>query len=359
VTRNVAVSLDQLYRPQPGGIATYVRGLINGLNDVEEEDLRLIGFAPRGEPNQSVEDLKLFRTTSIANVKLLTEIWRWYPLGAPTLADVVHATSLAGPFGGGKRKGVRSLAIHDLLWRDEPAASTARGIAFHESRLKLLKRHYDIRIITTAPGLADRLEADGIPRERLFESRLGVGSHESEATQDEVRSALLVAGVTGPFTLYAGTREPRKNLPRLMAAHARARSKNSQLGPLVFVGPSGWGSESHSDAVVLGTVTRSLLLGLFRDAAVVSYVPLAEGFGLPPIEALYAGTRVVASSTTPSVAFNDEVIRVDPLDEESIEDGLLRVLDLDVGAEGQRRRKESVADFTWKNVALDHLAAWR
>jgi len=40
------------------------------------------------------------------------------------------------------------------------------------------------------------------------------------------------------------------------------------------------------------------LKGLYRDATVFAYVAVAEGWGLPPVEALHAGTRVVASTTT-------------------------------------------------------------
>jgi len=76
----------------------------------------------------------------------------------------------------------------------------------------------------------------------------------------------------------------------------------------------------------VGLVSRELLLGLYRDATVVAYVPLAEGWGLPPVEALNVGTRVVASATTPSVASNERVVRVDPLDVESIAEGLLAAL---------------------------------
>jgi glycosyltransferase involved in cell wall biosynthesis len=79
---------------------------------------------------------------------------------------------------------------------------------------------------------------------------------------------------------------------------------------------------------------------------------------LPPVEALHQGARVVASATTPSVAQNTEVIVVDPLDVSAIEEGLLRALALSNADEARARRRESVAELTWRNVALDHLASW-
>jgi glycosyltransferase involved in cell wall biosynthesis len=77
------------------------------------------------------------------------------------------------------------------------------------------------------------------------------------------------------------------------------------------------------------------------------------------VEALHAGTRVVASTTTPSVAANDLVIRVDPLDVDSITGGLLAALNESVDDEHQLARRRSVAELTWRNLALDHLAVWQ
>jgi hypothetical protein len=68
---------------------------------------------------------------------------------------------------------------------------------------------------------------------------------------------------------------------------------------------------------------------------------------------------VVASTTTPSVANNRLVVRVDPLDESSIAEGLLNALAQGADYESQLARRESVSDLTWRNVALDHLAAWQ
>jgi glycosyltransferase involved in cell wall biosynthesis len=356
VKRTVAISVEQLYRPQPGGIATYVRGLAAGLVALDDQSLDVVGFAPRGVPD---DGLPLRTVHARVSVNLLTRLWPTWPLGVPTNADVVHATSMAGPFAGGTSTAVHSVALHDLLWRDEAAASTKAGIAFHERRLKLIASRDELRVIVTSPSLVERLTDVGIDPRRVHAVRLGVNDPGEAASRSSVCTELAGHGVRGPFTLYVGTREPRKNLARLLEAHREARSISADLGNLVLAGPSGWGGVATGDATVLGTVSRAVLNGLYRDAAVVAYVPRAEGWGLPPVEALHAGSRVVASVTTPSVATNSEVIRVDPLDVHAIAQGLLSALSLGDDADSRLRRQASVADLTWRNVALDHLAAWR
>jgi glycosyltransferase involved in cell wall biosynthesis len=360
VTRTVSISLDQFYRPQPGGIATYVRGLVNALAALNDASLHLVGIAPSGAPTQDVADLSLERVETTASIKILNRIWARWPLGVPSISDVVHATSLAGPYGGGKKSALHSVTLFDLLWRDEPSASTPRGIRFHEGRLQMLKQRSNVRIFCAAPGLAQRLIADGFSPERLHDVRLGADDALTVSESEEnVRAYLGERGVDGPFTLYVGTREPRKNLERLIRAHALARKSNDELGPLVLVGSSGWGEVDSADAVVLGLVPRSLLKGLYRDTAVFAYVPRAEGWGLPPVEALFEGTRVLASATTPSVAKNEEVVLVDPLDIEGIAAGLLAALSLSNEEDARARRRATVSSLTWRNVALDHLAGWQ
>jgi glycosyltransferase involved in cell wall biosynthesis len=357
--RMITLSVDQLYRRQPGGIGTYVRGLVYGLAALDEP-IDLVGLAPRDATPPEALDLPLRLRAAALPLNLLTRLWPLMPLGVPKESQVVHATSMAGPFGGGVATAVHSVAMHDLLWRDEPGATTRAGVKFHEERLSLIKRRGDLRVFTTSPGLAERLVDLGVAESRIRAVRLGVDDATAQAADAAtVRERLAANGVTGPYTLYAGTREPRKNLERLIEAHRIARSRSEGLGPLVLVGPPGWGGVATSDATVIGMVDRSVLLGLYRDAAVFAYVPRAEGWGLPPVEALNAGARVVASTTTPSVQSNPSVVLVDPLDVASIAKGLSEALEQGVDAQSVFTRRASVAELTWRNAALDHMAGWQ
>ena len=358
MTRNLTLSVEQLYRRQPGGIGTYVRGLIRGLAQVSN-DLNVVALAPWHETPSDVRAMLPSLEQAPLPVGLLTRVWKFRALGVPRNSSIVHATSMAGPYGGGAPGAVHSVAMHDLLWRDDVNEATARGIRFHEDRLSLLRDRKDVRIFTSSPGLNEQLVDDGFESERVHPVRLGVDDDSVVAANAViVRELLDRYGVAGPYTLYVGTREPRKNLERLIKAHRDALAECAELGPLVIVGSPGWGSVDTQDATVLGVVERDVLKGLLRDAAVCAYIAIAEGWGLPPVEALHAGTRVVASASTPSVANNPEVVHVDPFDVASISDGLVRALSTDGGETGAQRRRASVADLTWANSALDHLDGW-
>ncbi|HVA19534.1 MAG TPA: glycosyltransferase family 1 protein, partial [Solirubrobacteraceae bacterium] len=163
------------------------------------------------------------------------------------------------------------------------------------------------------------------------------------------------------FVLAVGTLEPRKNLPRLVAAYSSLDEPLQREHPLVVVGALGWETGETLDALRslgdrctrLGYVSDATLSELYRRCAVFCYPSLGEGFGLPVLEAMAAGAAVVTSnlSSLPEVG-GDAVEYVDPHDTASIAAGLHRVLceETERIALGQRARSRS-EEFSWERFA--------
>jgi glycosyltransferase involved in cell wall biosynthesis len=163
------------------------------------------------------------------------------------------------------------------------------------------------------------------------------------------------------FVLAVGTLEPRKNLPRLVAAYSQLDEQLQLHHPLVVVGALGWETGETLDALhslgerctMLGYVSDGALAELYRRCAVFCYPSLGEGFGLPVLEAMAAGAAVLTSniSSLPEVG-GDAVEYADPHDTASIAAGLSRVLSDDSRrAELGRRAKERAGEFSWGRFA--------
>lgn len=172
-----------------------------------------------------------------------------------------------------------------------------------------------------------------------------------------------------PFVLCTGTLEPRKNVPRLIEAFAALPAELRDRYELVLAGPEGWQTRAILDAIgahgdfvtALGYVPEDELPGLYAAAEVFAYPSLQEGFGLPVLEAMAAGTPVVTSnvSSLPEVA-GDAALLVDPLGVTSIRDGIERLLrDEGLRAELAIAGRARAGEFGWDLVAERTLAAIR
>jgi glycosyltransferase involved in cell wall biosynthesis len=173
-------------------------------------------------------------------------------------------------------------------------------------------------------------------------------------------------GLAKPYVLALGTLEPRKNLPRLIEAFASLPSELRDAHELVLVGGSGWATGEIEDSIArhrelvrpLGHVPDEDLPGLYRDAALFAYPSLFEGFGLPVLEAMSAGTAVVTSnlSSLPEVG-GDAVRYVDPLEGGSIRDALEALLrDPDERVRLAAAGRERARRFSWERTARETLA---
>ncbi len=102
------------------------------------------------------------------------------------------------------------------------------------------------------------------------------------------------------------------------------------------------------------------LAALYRDAAALVHPALHEGFGLTPLEAMTAGTPVIAARS-PGVTetCGDAVLYVDPRDPGKLAEELARVaaeprLRADLAERGRRR----AAEFSWARSARRHVEAY-
>jgi glycosyltransferase involved in cell wall biosynthesis len=142
--------------------------------------------------------------------------------------------------------------------------------------------------------------------------------------------ALRDLGLTaGSYFLAVGNRDPRKNLPRLAAAYAQLSARERRQHPLVLVGGGDAIYRSESIAWPAGTVDAGFvsddhLRQLYRGARSVVFVTLAEGFGLPLVEAAAAGARsfLISDIEVFRWIFGEHARYVSPTSPESIAAGL-------------------------------------
>jgi glycosyltransferase involved in cell wall biosynthesis len=300
------VVVDQLVAEVPGGIGRYTLELTR----------QLIATAPRGcdvegivsaIPPQTVDDLatKLPGLADLSRASLgrreLAAAWQHGIVGSSG-TGMVHATSLMAPLRRHNRQndaGTQiAVTIHDVVPWTHPDTLTPRGVAWHKAMAKRAAKHADAIVVPT------HAVAEDLSRYINFGDRIRViGGAVSEslrlpADPDAHATAL---GLPERYILAVGTLEPRKGLPLLIEALADPATDGL---PLVIAGPEGWGDVNVTETaaragidpsriIVLGFVSDEDLALAIERATVFVYPSLAEGFGLPVVEALNFGTPVI------------------------------------------------------------------
>lgn len=293
---------------------------------------------------------------------------RWLPLRAAIGAvDLFHATNYVTP----RAPGVPMVVtVHDLTLLRHPELGTPALRRLVERTAGSVREA--TRVIADSEATRrDLVELLGASPAAVHVVPLGCDARFSPGDVAAARRAVATElRIDAPFVLHVGTIEPRKNLPALLSAFARARRTRGLRQLLVLAGAPGWGvepvrarieAEGLADVVRLtGPVTDAQLLMLYRAADLFTFPSLYEGFGLPVLEAMACGTPVVTADVAalPEVA-GDAALIVDPRNEAVLAEAIDRGLhDVDLRARLQAAGLARAARFTWERCAAATLAVY-
>jgi glycosyltransferase involved in cell wall biosynthesis len=179
------------------------------------------------------------------------------------------------------------------------------------------------------------------------------------------QAVLARYGIVKPYIFAVGNIHPRKNLGRLLEAYLSLKKSRELTPKMVWGGLQRWESgtliqRAQSAEVILpGFIAQEDLPTLYRQAEMLVYPSLYEGFGLPPAEAMACGTPVIASNTSslPEV-IGDAGIMVDPTNVEAIAKAMDQLLD-DAALRNRLKQVgiERASKFTWEQTAQCLLKA--
>ena len=301
------------------GVAHYTAALLGALASAHPEDEWRV-LLPRGPVGPLPEGLTVVRS-------------RWpgralfggaAAVGRPRLdellgggLDVVWAPAPA-PLA--LSKGVPLvLTVHDRSWEQRPEDFTAYERAWHRlARPRRLARRASGVVCPTRAGRDDLIASWDLAPERVHAvpSAAAVRSTQAAAPPD-----------APPYVLFVGALEPRKAPDVLVAAHALARARGL-AAELWIAGEGRLGPALAGPGVRrLGHVGDDRLAGLYRGALALVLASHLEGFGLPPVEALAAGTPVIAGDlpVLREVLSDDGALFVAPGDAAALAAALERV----------------------------------
>jgi glycosyltransferase involved in cell wall biosynthesis len=269
------------------GIARYVNELAAAL---ERQGVELHRFAVGRSTFAPPPGISRSRVPA----RCLVPWWRAVPWpSAERLArggDLVHATGLLVP----PTRRPLVVTVHDIAAVRHPELHPRRHVRQSQALLRKLERAAAIIAVSQATA-ADLVDL-GVSPDRLVVAPLGVVALPDPGP---------VSGLPARYILTVGETSPRKGYGVIIQALARVGSTVE----LVMGGPPAGdeerlralAAELHVTAHVtrLGAVTDAMLAGLYSNALALCFPSVAEGFGLPVLEAMAAGVPVLATDIAP------------------------------------------------------------
>jgi len=359
------------------GVASYTANLVKSLLKIDSEDTFVLfgsSLRKRKSLKDFVKSLEARNTKvkfSFFPPKLLEFLWN----GVHTFpvenfigeVDVFHSSDWLEP---PTKKAKRVTTIHDLAVFKFPDSFRPRGghdiVGNQKRRLHFVKNFSHKIIAVSETAKKDAMEILHLPEEKItviYEAADEIYFPRGELSVNRVKEKF---NIKNQYFLCVGTREPRKNIDRVVMAFADVVETNENLS-LVIVGKYGWGEDKLKikneklKIKLLGFVEKEDLACLYSGAVALVYPSLYEGFGLPILEAMACGCPVITSDqgSMKEIA-GKAALLVLPENVFEISLALSKILRNkslaeNLRIEGRIRAKE----FSWEKTALKTLAVYR
>src|SRR5579859_1991035 len=344
------------------GVARYLASLLREWAGMELPFGRVTLFAPAVLPGDVLPEAHPFEVEVVRGPSL--RLWgQWQLPRAARGVDLLFCPAYVAPL---RYRGRYAVVMHDALLEVLPQAFSRQALR----RRGLYRRSAQRAALVLAPSEASKRDLErvyGLDPGRVKAIRLGVDDRFRGVTEDDARRVREKLGLGDrPLILFVGKLSRRRNLPSLVQAVAKLRSDHV----LVLAGEDhlGLGLEEVGREAgigdrlrVLGFVPDEDLPALYRAAEIFVYPSDYEGFGIPVLEAMAAGTPAVTldNSALAEVAGGAAVLLpsagVDELAgafEQLAADPALR-------ADYAARGRERAAGFTWAETARRTIDALR
>ncbi len=226
------------------------------------------------------------------------------------------------------------VTVHDLGYRHFPQAHT-RFQRWYLNATTRRHTHIASQIIADSAATAnDLIHFYHTPAEKISVVHLGLSPAKQPVRVPQILSERY--GISGPYLLYIGTLQPRKNISRIVAAFQSIADEFPHVS-LVLAGSKGWlfnqikadieQSQLQNRVYMPGFIPEADKPALLSGAEAFIFPSLYEGFGLPVLEAMAYGTPVLTSNTSslPEVAGNAALL-VSHTDTAAVAHGMRQLL---------------------------------
>lgn len=354
---------------QTGGLATYEEQLVRELAAIDtENEYHVLGYSP-----QTLDSLGVRQENFHMHAVRPHNKWIGMTLTVPNAMRRLKLPMVHGAFAVPWRVPCPyAFTVHDYYMFAHPELlPTLLRIRLQGMYRRAFAKAE--KLIFISEFVRDMVARNfDVPAERMAVVYNGCSAAMQPGDPDEARDRLRrLHGIDAPFFLFTGRLEPRKNIMRMLEAFARFHREVDPEMKFVLVGEKTWCreqvdrfvSEHHLEESIIevGHLDHTDLPHFYRACRALLFITLAEGFGLPIIEAMACGAPVITSTTTcmPEIS-GGAALLADPLEVDDI------VLKMELIHRDDELRGSLIAKglvrasgFSWRKTAEQTLAVYQ
>lgn len=368
---NIGIEAQRIFRTNPHGMDIFAIKLIAGLCEIPEIQ-SIVVFVNA----DSVKEGVLPRHPKLSIVAKSASYAYWEQWLLPLLVkryefDVFHFTSNTRSL---RIKVPTVTTLHDIIFLDQHPLFRAGynmyqrfGNWYRRLLVQRMMRSDDV-LVTVSRSEAQRIQEKSIHTQIPFVYN-GVASCFTKLPQEQVKAFLEDWKIAGPYILFLGNTDPKKNTERILSSFVEVAKQVQDVQFLIadyrmddFKQLLG----EHAERVLprvkfLGYVDQKDLVHLYNGAAAFVYCSLAESFGIPIVEAFACHTPVLASNI-PSLTevSSGGALLVDPKDRSAISNGIIKLLnDKEFADRLTLKASEISKQYNWQYAAKQYAEIYK
>jgi len=362
----------RLYGSTAKGIGRYVKELIENLEKTDLENEYFIFLNRQGFEEYQPQS-KNFRKilVNIREYSILEQIL-WPRILTSYKLDYVHFPHFNAPLFYFR---LFVVTIHDLIhWQHSKEASTKSCL------LANFKKSIFRIVVRSAVNRAKKIfvVSETIKKELLNEFKISPdkvivtyeGAYDVKDIFEDSKSINILNRVKKPYLFYVGNAYPHKNLYFLVKSFLSTASKLPEDLCLVLAGRKDYFYEQLEQKIkdlpnnekiyLIGEVTDQELSLLYQNALAYVFPSLAEGFGLPGLEAMANNLPVLVSEIGPlPEVYGEAALYFNPKNENDLAEKIIKIYeDQKLRESLVAKGREQVKKYSWEKCAKETLAVY-
>lgn len=258
--------------------------------------------------------------------------------------------------------------IHDLNFEHHPELLPTKVLRYYKKRFPVFAEQAAHICTVSQFSKKDIIETYGIDSEKISVVYNGISSSFRKLGSEQIHRIQREFTDGKPYFIFTGSLHARKNIARMLEGFSLFKKRNNTSHKLVLAGERKWWSSQMNkalesggykdDVIFVGLLPEEKFIEVVASAQGMIYIPIFEGFGIPPLEAMQSGVPVLASDIEVISEISGPASHlVNPYNIEEIAEGIHAITQDKLRKQLITKGNELIKKYSWQQTSESLWAA--